>query len=181
MTNPMIEFSPTWQTVAPLLVAVLENGTEEAKTQAKRELQRMAQMADMYVASQRAPNVNEAVRQTAEMVERETTPFPKLPTYSGNKFEPMPQHQWAWIEVRQAGRVWKGYKLLTEMGLLSETQRTKDGGYRLAMIMPPTMATDKATELLANAVGEGYTSEVGSSSVKPEGEKVSFKSNGAMK
>jgi len=49
-----IDLTPTWAAVLPLLIAGLENGTATGRKIAREELQRMAAMADKYVAAQKA-------------------------------------------------------------------------------------------------------------------------------
>lgn len=48
-----IDITPTWSQAASMLALVLENGTEEGKRDARKELARMAELADKYVASQK--------------------------------------------------------------------------------------------------------------------------------
>jgi hypothetical protein len=43
-----IDLTPTWTGIAPALVAVLQDGTPEGQKQAKIELKRMAQTADLF-------------------------------------------------------------------------------------------------------------------------------------
>ncbi len=42
----MIDLTPTWQGILPLLLAALEDGTDQGKQIAREELQRMAKAAD---------------------------------------------------------------------------------------------------------------------------------------
>lgn len=54
-----IDITPTWVAVLPILLAALENGTDEGKRIAREELQRMADAADLYNASVRNPHRTE--------------------------------------------------------------------------------------------------------------------------
>lgn len=45
-----IDFTPTWQAVLPIMIAAIENGTFEGRKLAIAELNRMASLADRYVA-----------------------------------------------------------------------------------------------------------------------------------
>ena len=47
-----IDITPTWEGILPALLAVIENGNFEGRKVAIEELTRMAQLADLYVASQ---------------------------------------------------------------------------------------------------------------------------------
>lgn len=49
-TKAIIDMTPTWLGILPLLLAALENGTAEGRNAAMTELRRMAQLADRYVA-----------------------------------------------------------------------------------------------------------------------------------
>lgn len=49
-----VNITPTWKGVLPVLMAVLEHGTDEGKRQAREELTRMAEAADQYNALQKA-------------------------------------------------------------------------------------------------------------------------------
>jgi hypothetical protein len=58
----MIDCAPTWSGVVPVILAGIENGTAKGREIAVGELQRMAKLADAYVASQKAAEVaNEAL------------------------------------------------------------------------------------------------------------------------
>lgn len=46
-----IDLTPTWQGVLPILLAALENGTDEGNKIAREELRRMAEAADRFNAS----------------------------------------------------------------------------------------------------------------------------------
>ena len=41
-----IDLTPTWQQAMPLLIRVLENGTDQGKRAAREELMRLAKMVD---------------------------------------------------------------------------------------------------------------------------------------
>lgn len=43
-----IDLTPTWAAVLPVLLAAIENGTDEGRRMAREELARMAQAADKY-------------------------------------------------------------------------------------------------------------------------------------
>jgi hypothetical protein len=47
-----IDITPTWEGILPALLAVIENGNFEGRKIALEEITRMAQLADLYVASQ---------------------------------------------------------------------------------------------------------------------------------
>lgn len=47
----IIDLTPTWRGVLPILIAALEDGTPEGKRLAKLELANMAKAADAYNAS----------------------------------------------------------------------------------------------------------------------------------
>ncbi len=47
-----IDITPTWESILPALLAVIENGNFEGRKIALEEITRMAQLADLYVASQ---------------------------------------------------------------------------------------------------------------------------------
>lgn len=53
-TSP-IEATPTWSGVLPLLIAALQDGTEEARDTATQELRRMAKAADLWNARDKSP------------------------------------------------------------------------------------------------------------------------------
>jgi hypothetical protein len=46
-----IDLTPTWAAVLPILIAALEDGTDEGRKLAKLELASMAKAADLYNAS----------------------------------------------------------------------------------------------------------------------------------
>lgn len=48
-----IDMTPTWEGILPFLLTVISSGGMQAQHAAKQELRRMAQIADMYVASQK--------------------------------------------------------------------------------------------------------------------------------
>lgn len=48
-TDP-IDATPKWSQVLPLLIMGLEHGSEEGKRVARKELERMARLADAFVA-----------------------------------------------------------------------------------------------------------------------------------
>lgn len=45
-----VDFTPTWQAVLPILLAVIESGSDQGRADAKAELLHMAKLADAYVA-----------------------------------------------------------------------------------------------------------------------------------
>ena len=45
-----IDITPTWRGILPLLLAAITSGTHEGRRNAEIELQRMADLADRYVA-----------------------------------------------------------------------------------------------------------------------------------
>lgn len=45
-----IDVTPTWEGILPLILEILRNGTDEAQDNAREELQRMARVADQYIA-----------------------------------------------------------------------------------------------------------------------------------
>jgi hypothetical protein len=47
-----VDITPTWKGVLPLILYALESGTDQGKRIAREELQRMAEAADAYNASQ---------------------------------------------------------------------------------------------------------------------------------
>jgi hypothetical protein len=55
-----IDLTPTWKAVLPIMIAALVDGTDEGKRLAKIELNRMADLADAYVAEHKE-NIREAV------------------------------------------------------------------------------------------------------------------------
>ena len=50
---PAIDLTPTWASVANMLILALEHGTEEGKRMARMELHQMARAADMAAAQQK--------------------------------------------------------------------------------------------------------------------------------
>ena len=42
-----IDMTPTWEGVAPILIAALEKGSEEGRSSARKEVKRMAKLVDM--------------------------------------------------------------------------------------------------------------------------------------
>jgi len=48
-----IEETPTWQGLMPLYLMAYENGASDGRRAALEELQRMAKLADLYVASKK--------------------------------------------------------------------------------------------------------------------------------
>lgn len=48
-----VDITPTWTTIVPILLAVLENNALQGRAAAEAELRRMAKLADLYVASQK--------------------------------------------------------------------------------------------------------------------------------
>lgn len=49
----MIDVTPTWSAILPLLLAVYKDGNFHGIKEAEGELRRMAELADLYVASQK--------------------------------------------------------------------------------------------------------------------------------
>jgi tryptophanase len=45
-----IDVTPTWESILPILLMTIENGTSRGRKVAIEELTRMAQIADKYVA-----------------------------------------------------------------------------------------------------------------------------------
>lgn len=45
-----IDLTPKWAEVAPMLILILQDGSPEGQSVARAELQRMAELADAYVA-----------------------------------------------------------------------------------------------------------------------------------
>lgn len=56
MTTRYIDATPTWQATANMLAVLFENGTPEGKETARRELARMAALADAMVDTAAAFN-----------------------------------------------------------------------------------------------------------------------------
>lgn len=56
-----IDLTPTWSAVLPILINTLtsDDFSYEQKEVAKRELQNMARVADMYVAANKKPDTEE--------------------------------------------------------------------------------------------------------------------------
>lgn len=50
-----IDLTPTWEAILPMFLTALDIGTAEGQAIARAELKRMAQLADLYVASQKEP------------------------------------------------------------------------------------------------------------------------------
>ncbi len=44
-----IDLTPTWESLIPIIIAVLQDGTEAGKKEVTEELTRMAQIADRFV------------------------------------------------------------------------------------------------------------------------------------
>jgi hypothetical protein len=55
----MVDVTPTWSAILPMLLAVYENGNFHGVREAEGELRRMAELADRYVASQKAKEAQE--------------------------------------------------------------------------------------------------------------------------
>ena len=51
ISERVVDITPTWAGVLPLLLAALENGTDKARQAAREELRTMAKAADLYNAS----------------------------------------------------------------------------------------------------------------------------------
>lgn len=54
-TTSPIEATPTWSGVLPILIAALQDGTDQGRDLATKELRRMAKAADSWNARDRAP------------------------------------------------------------------------------------------------------------------------------
>jgi hypothetical protein len=52
-TPTMVDVTPTWSAILPLLLTVYKDGNFQGIKEAEGELKRMAQLADLYVASQK--------------------------------------------------------------------------------------------------------------------------------
>ena len=52
-----IDMTPTWESLLPVMLAVLENGSFDAKRDIRSELNRMAKAADMQVAAEKERNL----------------------------------------------------------------------------------------------------------------------------
>lgn len=52
-----IDMTPTWESLLPAMLAVLENGSFDAKRDIRSELNRMAKAADMQVAAEKERNL----------------------------------------------------------------------------------------------------------------------------
>jgi hypothetical protein len=50
----VIDCTPTWVGILPYYLTVLQDGNEKGKEIARKELKRMAEIADLYVAMQKA-------------------------------------------------------------------------------------------------------------------------------
>ena len=48
-----IDLTPTWSALLPVMFEVLEHGTPKSRDEIRGELRRMAQIADLYVASRK--------------------------------------------------------------------------------------------------------------------------------
>lgn len=46
----IIDITPTWEDILPILITLLNDGDKHGRAHARVELQRMAQLADKYVA-----------------------------------------------------------------------------------------------------------------------------------
>lgn len=53
-----IDITPTWQGMLGALIALMENGEDAGRSEAQRELARMARVADMRVAAKKAGNAH---------------------------------------------------------------------------------------------------------------------------
>lgn len=49
-----IDITPTWSAILPVLISLIEDGSDKGRANAKEELQRMAELADAYVAQEKA-------------------------------------------------------------------------------------------------------------------------------
>lgn len=52
-----IDMTPTWESLLPVMLAVIENGSFEAKQDIRSELNRMAKAADLAVAAEKERNL----------------------------------------------------------------------------------------------------------------------------
>lgn len=50
----IIDCTPTWEGILPTLLLVLRDGNAEGQKGAREELTRMAKLADLYVAANKA-------------------------------------------------------------------------------------------------------------------------------
>ena len=48
-----VDATPTWEAVLPIYLMAYENGSNKGRGAALEELQRMAKLADLYVASKK--------------------------------------------------------------------------------------------------------------------------------
>ena len=53
-TTTTIDLTPTWEGILPVLVTLLKDGNREGRATALDELNRMAKLADAYVAQQKS-------------------------------------------------------------------------------------------------------------------------------
>ena len=53
MTTQYIDMTPTWEGLLPYLLVIMRDGTFSAQQTARKELTRMAKLADLYVESQK--------------------------------------------------------------------------------------------------------------------------------
>lgn len=49
-----IDLTPTWEEILSTLLVLIENGDAKGRATARAELTRMAKLADLFVASQKA-------------------------------------------------------------------------------------------------------------------------------
>lgn len=49
----MVDVTPTWQGILPLLIELLQNGNDAGQRTAREELAKMAKAADLYNEEQR--------------------------------------------------------------------------------------------------------------------------------
>jgi len=73
---PTIDITPTWRAMLPVFLAVIENGSEQGNSEARRELSRMADIADRFVTiSAHNPDavrelLDDAAREAAIIMDR---------------------------------------------------------------------------------------------------------------
>ena len=53
MKTETIDATPTWQAILPIYLMVYEKGENKGRAAALEELQRMARLADLYVAAKK--------------------------------------------------------------------------------------------------------------------------------
>jgi hypothetical protein len=64
-----IDCTPTWEGITPYLIILLKDGDREGQKTAEVELKRMAQLADLYVKSQKPEPIVKLGEITGEAAE----------------------------------------------------------------------------------------------------------------